>query len=234
MVDNHVVCVKWGNKYISKYANVLNNMAKRHTTVPYTFHCLTDDPTGLDPDINVIKLPNDPCIKSWWSKLWMFSPEMPLKGNILYFDLDVVIFDNIDPLFSYNTGKFNIIRDFNRCRVKDWKQSNSSCMGWKAGTMDHLYNNFVKNHQRIMQQNWGDQDWIMKAGKEQITHWPDEWIRSYKWEMRDRSHLDRIGGIRNFKVKAEPLVHNLCNVAVFHGEPHPHQVEDDWVKENWR
>jgi hypothetical protein len=25
-VMNHVVCVKWGNKYISKYANVLNNM----------------------------------------------------------------------------------------------------------------------------------------------------------------------------------------------------------------
>ena len=52
--------------------------------------------------------------------------------------------------------------------------------------------------------------------------------------MRDRSQLDRIGGIRNFKVKANPIVHDLCNVAVFHGEPHPHQVEDDWVKENWR
>ena len=60
---NHVVCVKWGNKYISKYANVLNNMVKRHTTVPFQFQCLTDDPAGLDPEINVIKLPNDPWIK---------------------------------------------------------------------------------------------------------------------------------------------------------------------------
>ena len=95
---NHIVCVKWGNKYTSKYANVLNSMVKRHTTVPYQFNCLTDDANGLDPDINVIKLPNDPWIKSWWSKLWMFAPEMPLKGNILFFDLDVVIFDNIDRL----------------------------------------------------------------------------------------------------------------------------------------
>jgi hypothetical protein len=31
----------------------------------------------------------------------MFAPEMPLKGNILFFDLDVVIFDNIDPLFTH-------------------------------------------------------------------------------------------------------------------------------------
>ena len=93
---NHVVCVKWGNKYPPVYANVLNNMVKKHTTVPYQFHCLTDDSTNLDADINVIKLPNDPWIKSWWSKLWMFAPEMPLKGNILFFDLDVVIFDTID------------------------------------------------------------------------------------------------------------------------------------------
>ena len=28
---NHIVCVKWGNKYISKYANILYNMIKKHT-----------------------------------------------------------------------------------------------------------------------------------------------------------------------------------------------------------
>ena len=130
---NHVICVKWGNKYISKYANVLNSMVKRHTTVPYQFHCLTDDPNGLDPEINVITLPKDPWIKTWWSKLYMFSPDMPLQGNILFFDLDVVIFDNIDPLFSYNENRFNIIRDFNRCRVKDWNnQTPVVCVGRQA------------------------------------------------------------------------------------------------------
>ena len=87
---NHVVCVKWGSKYTAKYVNVLKNMVARHTTVAYKFSCLTDDATDLDPEINVIKLPKDPWIKTWWSKLWMFAPEMPLEGNILYFDLDVV------------------------------------------------------------------------------------------------------------------------------------------------
>ena len=28
---NHVVCVKWGNKYVPEYVNVLYNMVKRHT-----------------------------------------------------------------------------------------------------------------------------------------------------------------------------------------------------------
>ena len=140
---NHIICVKWGNKYISEYANVLYSMCKRHTTLPFEFHCLTDDPSRLNPEIKVTKLPTDPWIKSWWSKLWMFSPDMPIKGNILYFDLDLVIFKNIDCLLTYSPDtKFFIIRDFNRCRVKDWKSSNSSVMRFKTGTMDYLWNDF--------------------------------------------------------------------------------------------
>ena len=57
---NHIVCVKWGNKYISQYVNVLYNMCQRNTTVPYEFHCITDDPKGLDPHIKVIRFPQQP------------------------------------------------------------------------------------------------------------------------------------------------------------------------------
>jgi hypothetical protein len=52
--------------------------------------------------------------------------------------------------------------------------------------------------------------------------------------MRDRNDLERDNGRRNFKHKAVPRIPKECCVAVFHGEPHPHQVEDDWVKENWK
>ena len=41
-MTNHIVCVKWGNKYISQYANVLYNMCKRNSTVDYEFHCITE------------------------------------------------------------------------------------------------------------------------------------------------------------------------------------------------
>ena len=164
----------------------------------------------------------------------MFSPDLPLKGNILFFDLDVVIFKNIDDLFNHNPGKFNIIRDFNRCRVPDWKQSNSSCMRWEAGTMDYLYNNFVTNYQRIMQQNWGDQDWIMKEAKADINWWPDEWIRSYKWEMiglKDTKLLTKDG--RSYFRKPVDINPGNC-VAVFHGKPNPMECADEWVIENWK
>ena len=110
----------------------------------------------------------------------MFHPEVNLQGTILYFDLDVIIFRNIDRLFTHDPGKFMIIRDFNRCRVKDWKQSNSSVMRWQGGDLNYLWGDFKKDPARIMGQNHGDQDWIMKRAAGDLVHWPDEWIRSYK------------------------------------------------------
>ena len=136
---NHIVCVKWGGKYISKYANVLESMCKRHVTVPFEFHCITENPQGLDPHIKTIELPKDLGVKSWWNKLWMFGSHFPLQGNILYFDLDIIIHKNIDELFKINPDKFMIIRDFNRCRMKDWNVCNSSVMRWKTGTMNYLW-----------------------------------------------------------------------------------------------
>ena len=230
---NHIVCVKWGNKYISQYVNVLYNMVKRHTTLPFEFHCITEDPTGLDSHIKTIKLPNDPWLKTWWSKLWMFGSHLPLQGNILYFDLDVIIFRNIDNLFTHNPGKFMIIRDFNRCRIKDWKLCNSSVMRWQTGTMNFLWDDFKIRHTQIMQSNHGDQDYITARANDQINHWPDEWIRSYKWEMIGLKDTKiRKGKKYVFEHPARITEHN--KVAVFHGDPKPFNCGDDFVVENWK
>ena len=230
---NHIICVKWGNKYISQYANVLYNMVKRHTTLPFEFHCITDNPTGLDSHIKTIKLPNDPWLKTWWSKLWMFGSHLPLQGNILYFDLDIIVFRNIDNLFTHNPDKFMIIRDFNRCRIKEWKLCNSSVMRWQTGTMNFLWDDFKIRHTQIMQSNHGDQDYITARANDQINHWPDEWIRSYKWEMIGLKDTKiRKGKKYVFEHPARITEHN--KVAVFHGDPKPFNCGDDFVVENWK
>ena len=230
---NHVVCVKWGNKYISKYANVLYNMCKRNITTEWDFHCITEDTNGLDPHIKTINLPKDPIIRTWWSKLWMFGSEFPLQGNILYFDLDVIIFNNIDSLFTHNPGKFHIIRDFNRCRVKDWKQSNSSVLRWTPGTMNFLYDEFKNNYAKVMQENHGDQDWIMKRAVKEITHWPDDWMRSYKWEMIGYKDTKLRKGTKSV-FDRPPKIIPENKVAVFHGEPKPFNCGDQFVIDNWK
>ena len=66
-------------------------MCNRHITVPYEFHCLTENKQGINVDIDIVDLPNHPGIKTWWSKLYMFSPELPSKGTIGYLDRDVIV-----------------------------------------------------------------------------------------------------------------------------------------------
>jgi hypothetical protein len=232
-MPNHVLCVKWGNKYNSQYVNVLKNMCRRHITIPFDFHCLTEDSNGLDDDINVVKLPALPGIKTWWSKLYMFSPELPVKGTLLYFDLDVIIFKNINNLFTHTPKKFMIIRDFNRCRVKDWKISNSSVMRWETGQLDYLWTDFASDPGKVISSNHGDQDWITKRASKDIIHWPDTWIRSYKWEMQGRKDTKIIKGNKKFFEHPPTIAEENC-VAVFHGEPKPHNCGDSFVVDNWR
>ena len=49
------------------------------------------------------------------------------------------------------------------------------------------------------------QDYIHdKTRREDFIWWSDEWIQSYKWEMRDRRDPIRIDGKRNFKEENNP------------------------------
>ena len=85
-----------------------------------------------------------------------------------------------------------------------------------------------------MQNNHGDQDWITKRAKDDINHWPDDWIRSYKWEMiglKDTKLLTK-DGRKFFRTPATIKEEN--KVAVFHGEPKPFNCADKWVVDNWK
>jgi len=107
-------------------------------------------------------------------------------------------------------------------------------MRWEGGKLEYLWNEFKDNSARIMQQNHGDQDWITKRAKSDINHWPDEWIRSYKWEMvglKDTKLLTK-DGKKWFRTPAKIEPGN--RVAVFHGLPNPMECADQFVIDNWK
>jgi len=94
---------------------------------------------------------------------------------------------------------------------------------------------FKVRSSEIMQQNHGDQDWITKRAKNDISWFPDEWIRSYKWELvglKDTKLLTNKDGKKWFR---EPVKIKSDNrVAVFHGSPNPMESADEWVIKNWK
>jgi len=234
----YIACLKHGTKYDASYVNTLYNMCKRNMTLPFEFVCFTENQTDLHKDIRIEPLPQHRGLSGWWYKPMFFDKNFPLDGTLLYMDLDIVINANIDKLFTYRPDKFCIIRDFNRSLRSDWNRMNSSIFRLQSCSMGYVYDEFMKDHGNNMRRYHGDQDWIYEQVKSKVdtwSFWPDDWILSYKWEMRDRNDLHKpLNQPRNFRDKKEPkLLPNTC-IAVFHGEPHPHQCEDDWVKENWK
>ena len=228
-----IVCLKWGTKYPSHYVNVLYNMCRKHSTVPFNFICLTENSEGLYSDIIIKTLPRIP-LQGWWYKPYVFSQDLQLKGDVLFLDLDLVIFDNIDKLWIYNPREFTIIRDFTRHMNPAWQKFNSSVFRFNAENNRWIWDHFIKNHKTIMTKNHGDQDYLYNILKDKAKHWPDDWIRSYKWEMRDKQDLSVINGKRSFAQDKPPRIESGSCIAVFHGEPNPADCRDSWVIENWK
>ena len=226
-----VLCVKFGTRYGREYVERLRNMVSKHLTVPYEFVCLTDDQHPISGVRSIIQKPAG-YSKLWWHKDHMFDPSLPISGKILYFDLDIVIHQNIDKLLISNSNQFLGIRDFNRKFYASWQYLNSSAMSWYAGHHSYIYENFKKDPASAMKLQ-GDQDWIWKTGKSKISFWPDEWIQSYKWEIRSRDELKVRTGIHGFKTLSNVEPSPGCCVAVFHGDPKPQDVQDKFVVDNW-
>ncbi len=228
----YVVCLKWGNKYSPEYVNKLYNMVKRNLTIDYEFVCYTENRNGIDSHIKTLPLPNLP-VSGWWYKPWFLSNELCIQGTALFLDLDLIVFRNIDKLFDYKPEcNFVIIRDFNRQLRPTWDKMNSSAFRFRVGHYNDAYLEFKQNTQRNVSRYHGDQDWMYKSITDH-AFWPDEWIQSYKWEMRNRRDLGFVNGKRNFTKPGHPIVLNNTSIAVFHGEPNIPDCVDTWPRENW-
>lgn len=231
---NYVVCLKYGNKYSAEYVNKLYSMVKRNLTVPFEFVCFTENPLGISREVTIKSLTLLAGVQGWWYKPLFFNPNLGLNGTILFLDLDLIIFKNIDKLFSYKPGEFLIIRDFNRHVIKNYDKFNSSVFRLNTGQHSNVYTEFVKNPTMISRRFHGDQDWIRASIRTNYGYWPDEWIQSYKWEMRGKPKMVRTAdGKRNFENAGIPVIKSETSIAVFHGDPNPHDCIDPWCKENW-
>jgi hypothetical protein len=246
------VCVCTGNKYGTVYVDKLYNMASRHAN-NFKFFVITDSKKDWRSEINQIVV--QPVFPTWWNKIHMFRNDIGLEGQVLFMDLDVVIFNSIDHLWEYGNDEFVIIQDFNRCRIKDYRVRNSSVMKFQAGKEVKVWEEFKSDPQRIMKKFRGDQDY-MTARYPNAKLWPHNWVMSYKWEIglepgekrnspndkfvQERITREKIITIRNGqKIESERIKKfNLpsdCSVAVFHGKPNPAEItKDPLVIDNWR
>ncbi len=238
----HVVCLKWGNKYPADYVNRLYGMVARNLKQPFTFHCMTENPTEIRDEVNILALP-ELGLQGWWYKLYLFKQDFfGLEGQVLFLDLDVVITGNLDALIDYSKDKLCISEDE---RAGDY---NSSVMCFKLGTMNYVWESFWHQREKIITSLHGDQDWIQQICVDAVIY-PKPLIVSFKYDCQSRA---RFGGgklgkwLRSngwFKPVKQSQVPTNTLIVLFHGKPDPEDVMDSsydkyryspWIKEHWR
>jgi hypothetical protein len=228
----NVLCLKYGTKYSADYVNKLYNMTQRHLTVPHRFVCFTEDSTGLNTNIEIRSLPHDSSIKGWWWKTYLFKADHFDKGDInLFFDLDIVIVNNIDKLVTY-PGTFLGFEDPGKIYSRT-SRLNSSVMRWTTGEYSDIWQTYLTDRQQSRGLH-GDQDWIWRLHQNAIAFYPDKWIQSYKWQVRSHSELQRFGAVQKFKEVRNPAINSETSILVFHGTPNPEDVEDPIIVDNWQ
>jgi len=203
-----VCCLNHGTKYDPEYVRVLKSMVGRHLTIPHDFLVVTDSPSKY-PRLNTVPPPKG--LPGWWAKLGFFQEgAYQLEGDILYFDLDVVIRENIDCLATV-PGDFTIQRDYT-----SRMNFNSSVFKLKVGSRVHVWTDFSPRHMRRNGGKFhGDQDWIFHCCKDSASLFPPTWCPSYKRGLKRKGKV-------------------FGKVVVFHGRPNPPQCEEEWIRENWR
>lgn len=150
-LGRNVICVKWGDKFSSDDVNRLYRMVKRNVSLPFTFYCMTEDPSGIDPDVNIIPLNLKLDLRAWWWKICLFENNI-VPGDVnVYFDLDVVIQNNIDHFFNVG-NKIKIIDHSEKDGLYPISGDhgsvtyyNSSILAWKNNTASDIFSLFFVN-----------------------------------------------------------------------------------------
>ena len=186
-------CVCYGDKYAVEYVQKLYNMVKRNTTLPINFVVFTDHVKMhkmVEGDIDIRKFPEND-LQGWWNKLQLFHPDVELKDNTLYMDLDVVITDNIDCFFTYKPeADFVGMNDFNPT-TKIW---NSSIFRFKNDKLHgRIWHKFMNDRPNLLRRFPGDQNLISEfiKGAPGCDSYPDSWTQSYKWYDRSGTRYSR-------------------------------------------
>lgn len=188
----NIIFVKHGTKYCADDVNRLYKSLLKYSPENTKFYCYTDNAEGLEQNINKIYIPHKPSLKKWWNKLRMFSSDFELTGNVLYFDLDVIINENpFGILDSVNWDELTLIN----CH---WKSDsvydrptnydvriNSSIITWNAQNpnihkiWDYFINSGYKDY--FLRKYVGIDRYIVHEQFDYNT-FPIEYIQSYKFE----------------------------------------------------
>jgi hypothetical protein len=209
----NVICIKWGTRFGPEWVNRLYGMVRRNTTWDIRFVCFTDDTRGIRAEVECQPLPGMQFDASLgenyknWRKLGLMREDLGgLRGMTLFFDLDVVIMGDLDPLFTHR-GRF--------CIIREWKDpqlgyGNSSVVRYFIGAESQVLDRYhAATPEDIVGTYAGKEQNFMTKNVAQVTWWPASWCPAFNRTCLPRNRL-----LRLFATPRRPVD---CKVLVFFG-----------------
>jgi hypothetical protein len=199
----NIICVKWGDKYNAYHVNRLYKMVEKNLNIPFEFYCYTDDASDIVPWINILSIEEE--YDDVWNKLALFNFDL---GKTLYFDLDVIIQNNVEPLMQKS---FTLVQCYWKPLSElKWPDHNinSSVMYWEGLENQHIYNDFKLNADTNMIKYYGIDHFIFH-NRYQVSHWNQGLIYSHGYGI-DSNHW--------FKPDPQPYYKEDAIVCLLNGE----------------
>ncbi len=154
----NIICIKWGNLFGPEYVNRLYSGVRRNIKADVRFFCMTEQPSELHPDIEVLDLPVETFAKPMSAALAVANRQgamrktslfrdglIPsLEGPLLGFDLDVVITGDLTPIWEMSPGKIIMRHDWIEAR-KGRPTGHGSVFRFDPARHGYLYSELAEN-----------------------------------------------------------------------------------------
>jgi hypothetical protein len=171
----NIVCIKWGELYSAEDVNMLEYMLKQNVTYKFQLYCLTDDCFNINKSIEIISLPKENDLEGHWNKMYLFNKDVMKLDNFTYFDLDVIIQNNIDDILNYNKRLTLIKAWWKKSEV--WKNTfNSSVLSIDTNRDAYIWERFIENTDYHICKNIGDDDFLFNNFE--FDHYQQSWFYS--------------------------------------------------------
>ena len=223
-----VACVKWGTRFGPDYVNVLFRAVGEHMGYAHRFVCLTNEPEGIDPGVEVMAVPEFGVPQAeWkrggcWPKVALFAPGVFADDEIvLYLDLDLMVVGALGPFIDLVRKRpaFYTLREWNPAfwRIlpvehRPDRGSQGSVYVWRAGAQRHVFHHFRANTAYIRANFRSDRFYLPKIAVG-ASYLPYDWTVSFKNVCVRPWPLNRVLPPRRPPQEAK--------ILVFHGRPRP-------------
>ena len=223
-MKKQVICIFWGTKYSPEYVNRLYRGVARHTTPPFTFHCITDSTEQFDEGVETIPLPEMGCempTGTWgiWGKSRLWSERLgDLSGPVLFLDIDSVIVGSLDPFFDFGDPN-DVIAARNPNRPHE-RMGQTSLFRFPVGKLAPMREKFLSDPQGIADEYRFEQRFLTRNAPGGISFWPRGWVAVFRWHCIQWFPLNYF---------FEPRKPKKARVVIFPGRLNP----TDAIKGRW-